>query len=71
MQIAIEKIQKISAHLPKQLLYNAQSITDKSITETLKLGLEALILAKAYQTVRNFKGRVKFTIDLNTLRDDK
>ncbi len=65
------EIQKISAHLPKILLHEAQTITHKGITDTIKQGLEALIKIQAYENLRELRGKVKFSIDINELRKNK
>ena len=63
--------QKITAHLPKHLLHEAQAITGKGITETLKAGLEELAKKKAYENLLKLKGAYHFSIDLNELRKDR
>lgn len=63
--------QKITAHLPVDLLHEAQSITKKGITETLKIALTQLARAQAYEDLRKMRGKVKFSIDLEELRKDK
>ena len=65
------KIQKISTQLSKELLDEAIEVTNKGITETIRLGLESLIRFNAYQNIRKLKGKVKFSIDLKELRKDK
>lgn len=63
--------QKITAHLPKQLLNDVQKYTNKGITETLKEALEQLKLAKVYAELLKMRGKYKFDIDLDELRKDK
>lgn len=54
--------QKVTAHLPVKLLYEAQASTGKRLTKTLKIALEQL---------RSLKGKIDFSIDVNELRKDR
>jgi len=62
--------QKITAHLPKALLKKARKATGAGITETLKEGLEILARMEAYEELRKMRGKVKFSINLEELRED-
>lgn len=62
--------QKITAHLPKELLRRAQQATGKGITETLREGLELLSAREAGRRLRALRGKVKFSVDLVALRRD-
>lgn len=66
-----QKIQKITAHIPASLLHDAQSVTGKGITETLKIALTRLAQANAYEDLRKMRGKVQFSIDVAELRKDK
>lgn len=66
-----KQLQKITAHIPIELLQEAQSITGKGITDTLKIALKQLARSNAYEDLRKMRGKVKFTIDLEKLRQDK
>ena len=66
-----EQTQKVTAHLPIDLLQEAQSITGKGITETLKIALTHLSRANAYEDLKKMRGKIKFSIDLEELRKDK
>ena len=63
--------QKITAHLPAELLRRAQEMTGEGITETLKRGLEELTAGEAYRRLRALRGEVHLSIDLDELRRDK
>lgn len=67
----LQNMQKITACLPRALLHDAQSFTGLGITETIKQGLSQLVLAKAYEDIRKFRGKVNVSIDLKELRKDK
>lgn len=63
--------QKVTAHLPVELLKEAQAVTGKGLTETLKIALIQLSQAHAYDGLRQMRGKVSFTININELRKDK
>ena len=62
--------QKITAHLPKDLIRRARRATGKGITETLREGLELLSAREAGRRLRALRGKVKFSVDLMALRRD-
>lgn len=66
-----EQTQKITAHIPVNLLQEAQAATGKGITETIKIALNQLARAGAYETLRKMRGKVRFSIDLEDLRKDR
>jgi hypothetical protein len=61
--------QKVTAHIPIDLLEDAQAVTGKGITETIKIALGHLALTDIYQDLRKLRGKVNFTIDVNQLRE--
>jgi hypothetical protein len=65
------KTQKVTAHLPIKLLHEAQEVTGKGLTETLKIALEQLSRAHAYEGLRKMRGKIDFSIDVDELRKDK
>ena len=65
------KTKKITAELPAVLLSKATAYTGASITETLRQGLERLATSKAYEDFLALEGKVKFSIDYKTLREDR
>jgi hypothetical protein len=63
--------QKITVHVPRQLLHEAQNISHVGITETVTNGLHLLVAAKAAENLRQMRGKVRFSIDVSTLREDR
>lgn len=63
--------QKITAHIPVELLHEAQAVTGKGITETLKIALIQLARSNAYDDLRKMRGKIKFSINLEDLRKDR
>lgn len=65
------RARKITVVLPDELLQRAQRATREGITPTIRRGLELVAAAGAYGTVRGFRGKVRFSIDLGSLREDR
>jgi len=65
------EMRKVTAFLPAKLLADAQAYTGEGITQTLKLALERLSRQSFYDRLRALRGKVKFDIDLDTLREDR
>ncbi len=63
--------QKITAHIPKALLKEAQESTGLGITETVKAGLEILARQKAYERLRDMRGSLSINLDINDLRKER
>ena len=62
---------KVTVHLPAELLRKAQKSTGDGITETIRKGLELVAANEAYERLRSLRGKVKFSIDLKTMREDR
>lgn len=70
MKMQTNRMQKITVHIPQLLLHAALEVTKKNITETVKAGLERMAREQAYENIRNMRGKVKFSVDLNKLRKE-
>lgn len=57
--------------LPASLLKEAQKATHLGITPTIRQGLELLAAGNVYEELRKLRGKVKFSIDLDELREDR
>jgi hypothetical protein len=62
---------KITVHVDRALLAKAQRATRGGITETVRKGLQVLAAGEAYDQLLKLRGRVKFSVDLNQLREDR
>ena len=62
---------KVTVELPSGLLERARQSTGEGITGTIRRGLELVASTRAQEQLRRLRGRVKFSIDLETLRGDK
>ena len=64
-------IRKITVHVPDDLLERAQASTGQGVTETVRQGLRLVAAGEAYRRIANLRGKVKFTLDLKRLREDR
>ena len=62
---------KITVHVPEDLLENAQKATGQGITETVRQGLRLVAAADTFRRVAQLRGAVRFSVDLNRLREDR
>jgi hypothetical protein len=53
------------------LLAKAQQATGAGISETVRKALELLAASEAYDQLLKMRGKLKFSIDLNELREDR
>ncbi len=64
-------VKKITVHISEELLEKAQAFTKEGITDTIRLGLKLVAASQAYEDLRTHKGRVKFSLNLKKLREDR
>ncbi len=62
---------KVTVQLPVALLEKAQRSTGENLTATIRRGLELVAAGKAYDGLRQSKGKVAFSIDWRALREDR
>jgi hypothetical protein len=62
---------KITLELPEDLLRKAQQCTGEGVTATVRRGLELLAASTAYNRLQQLRGKVKFSIKLKDLRNDR
>lgn len=65
------RVRKITVEVPEQLLRNAQKQSRDGVTATVRKGLELLAAGEAFEQLAALRGKVKFTIDLETMRKDR
>jgi hypothetical protein len=63
--------QKVTVEIPRQLLRRAQRSTGEGLTATIRRGLELVAARGAYQGLRSLRGKVRFSIDVDSLREDR
>ena len=62
---------KITVHIPEDLLDRAQKSSGQGVTETLRQGLRLVAAGDTFRRVAKLRGRVKFSLDLARLREDR
>jgi len=67
----MEPAKKITIQIPENLLRRAQKASGLGITPTVRQGLELVAASESYEKLRRLRGKVKFSIDLKTLREDR
>jgi len=62
---------KITVHVPDDLLEKAQRCSGKGITGTVRDGLRLVAAGEPYRRLAALRGKVKFSVDLRRLREDR
>jgi len=62
---------KVTLLVPADLLEKAQRSSGKNLTATVCDGLRLVAAGPAYDGLRRLRGKVRFSIDLQTLREDR
>lgn len=62
---------KITVHIPEELLNRAQKSSGQGVTETVRQGLRLVAAGDTFRRVAKLRGRVKFSLDLARLREDR
>ena len=64
-------VQKVTVQVPSDLLRRATKSTGEGLTATVRRGLELVAAQGAYEQLRGLRGKVKFSINLSSLREDR
>ena len=70
-KLSAVKTQKVTVHLDRDLLRRAQKRTGEGVTATIRHGLELVAASDVYDKIRSLRRKVRFSIDLATLREDR
>ena len=65
------EMRKITVEVPEDLLTSAQALTGKGVTATVREGLQNLASIQAQREARKWRGKVKFSLSLDELREDR
>jgi hypothetical protein len=65
------RTQKVTVHLDQDLLRRAQERTGQGVSATIRHGLELVAASDAYEKIRALRGKVRFSVDLEALREDR
>ncbi len=64
------RLKKLTIQVPEELLARATAASGVGITPTIRRGLELMAASAAYAKLRRLRGKVKFSIKLDELRQD-
>jgi hypothetical protein len=67
----MEERRKITVVVHSELLDKAQRAARAGVSETVRKGLELLAASEAYDRLLKMRGKVKFSVDLSELRQDR
>ena len=67
----METTRKVTVYVPEELLERAREATGDGVTATIRKGLELVASSMAYDEVRKLRGKVRFSIRLRELREDR
>jgi hypothetical protein len=67
----VGEVRKITVEVPADLLERAQAAADAGVTETVRRGLTLVAAGRAYDDLRSLRGKLRLTLDLETLREDR
>jgi hypothetical protein len=62
---------KITVRVRSELLAQARKTARAGVSETVRKGLELLAATGAYDGLLKMRGKVKFSVDLAELREDR
>lgn len=65
------KTQKVTIHVDQGLLRRARRRTGKGVSATVREGLTLVAAGAVYEKLRALRGRVKFSVGLRNLREDR
>jgi hypothetical protein len=65
-----QAMRKVTVMLPKELVRRATAATRQGLTPTIRQGLQNVVVADAYERARQLRGKVKFSINVDELRED-
>jgi len=64
-------MRKITVEVPEDLLEKAQRATGTGITQTVRTGLKIVAASDAYEKLRKLRGKVRFSLTLEEMKDDR
>jgi Arc/MetJ-type ribon-helix-helix transcriptional regulator len=64
-------MRKITVEVPEDLLERVQAFTGEGVSETVRQALRKLDSIRAQRELMKLRGKVKFSMTLGELRDDR
>ena len=71
VQLLVMETRKITVEVPQALLEKAQQASGAGITETIRTGLQLLAASQAYESLRQLRGKVRFSRTWEELKEDR
>jgi hypothetical protein len=62
---------KITVEVPEDLIERALQASGEGVTATIRRGLELVAAGRAYEDLRALRGKVRISLDLERLREDR
>jgi hypothetical protein len=67
----VSALRKITVQVPESDLALAQQFTGEGVTETVRTALKKLASIHAQQELLKLRGKIKFDLDIDEMREDK
>ncbi len=67
----MDEMRKITVEVPETLLEMAQSETGKGVSETVREGLRKLASTRAQKELLALRGKVKFSMTWQEMKEDR
>jgi hypothetical protein len=64
-------LRKVTILLPADLVKRAIKATGLGLTPTIRKGLESVAVGEAFEGLRRLRGKVKFSLNVEELRQDR
>jgi len=64
-------LRKITVQVPEDVLEKAQAYTGEGVTQTVTAALKRLASIQAQQELLKLRGKVKFALSVEQLREDR
>jgi hypothetical protein len=62
---------KITVEVPEDLIERALRASGEGVTATIRRGLELVAAGRAYEDLKALRGKVRLSLDLERLREDR
>jgi hypothetical protein len=67
----METVRKITVEIPEDLLDKAQQASGTGITQTVRTGLQLVAASRTYASLRQLRGKVRFSRTWVELKADR
>jgi hypothetical protein len=67
----VAKTRKITVEIDENLVERALRSSGEGVTATVRQGLELVAAGRAYEGLRTLRGKLRLSVDLERLREDR